>query len=168
MIRKQSGDIKDTYDLVLLPPISIKNCLPCSFEVMTSHDEDGVLKHENPVKENYLNEQSGTYHFEKEDQKHFHNMGYYGLHKDEIGFKFKVNGYMWTQVLLKKRQSTEQEDKLIKVRDIDGIVTELCLRIMHTKAGYQLIFYAYTVILNQSSIHLTYFFNTINKSVLAG
>jgi hypothetical protein len=42
------------------------------------------------------------------------------------------------------------------------------MKVMHSNAGYQLLIYAFTIILNHSGIHLTYFFNTINKSVLAG
>jgi hypothetical protein len=34
--RKQPGKMKNTFDFMLLPPLSIKNSLPCSFEIMKS------------------------------------------------------------------------------------------------------------------------------------
>jgi hypothetical protein len=153
VLRKLPGEIKETFDLVLLPPVSIKNCLPCTIEVNTHTKED---------------EDHHTYSFNKEDEKHFHNMSYQGSRKDEITFRLRVSGYVWSVIILKKSLAIEEEDRLTKIRDIDGNFIDICIRIMHTKAGYQLIIYAYTVILNHSGYNLTFFFNTLNKSVLAG
>ncbi len=34
-LRKQKGEIAKTFDIVMLPPVSIKNCLPCDLEIMS-------------------------------------------------------------------------------------------------------------------------------------
>lgn len=34
-LRKQKGEIAKTFDILMLPPVSIKNCLPCDLEIMS-------------------------------------------------------------------------------------------------------------------------------------
>lgn len=33
-MKKVVGDIKDSFDIVFLPPLTIKNALPCYLEIM--------------------------------------------------------------------------------------------------------------------------------------
>lgn len=123
VIRKLPGEIKDTFDLAFIPPVSIKNCLPCSIELM-SQLKDVQAEHHS------------VYKFEKEEEKHFHNIGYQGIHADEIAFRLRVCGYVWSNIILKKSLSSEEDDKVIKIRDADGNVIDICMRVMHLKAGY--------------------------------
>jgi hypothetical protein len=46
-LRKQKGEIGKTFDIVMLPPVSIKNCLPCELELMSAIGEgQGFLSEE--------------------------------------------------------------------------------------------------------------------------
>lgn len=83
-------------------------------------------------------------------------------------FRLRVSGFVWTLIHVKRLKGQDQEDKEIKVKDIDGNSVDIGMRIMHTKAGYQIIFYALTVLINSSGLQLQFFYNTIHKQILAG
>ena len=38
-IKKCNGEIKDSFDIVILPPLSLKNGLPCYLEIMGAESD---------------------------------------------------------------------------------------------------------------------------------
>lgn len=110
--------------------------------------------------------QSNSFSLEKEQENHFHIINYSA--KELLQIKFRVSGYVWSTVQIKKPKNIDQGDMEVPIKDIDGNSINIGLRIMHVKAGYQLIFYALTVLINSSSMQLTFFFNTLNRQIVAG
>lgn len=127
--------MKNTFDFMLLPPLSIKNSLPCSFEIMKSQTEgQGFVDFANEgtdVKSSGL-----IFSFDKEDEKHLHMFDLQGSHQDEIYIRYRVSGFVWGIAHIKRKANLgEIEDKDLKVKDIDGNVVAIGVRIQSSKAG---------------------------------
>jgi hypothetical protein len=93
------------------------------------------------------------------------------VNKDEIFLRFRVSGFIWgiSQFKRKNLGIYADEDIDIKIKDKDSTTNSIGVKLLQKKAGFQLIFYAHTVILNQSNILLGYHLNnSLNKQVIGG
>eukprot|EP00347_Sterkiella_histriomuscorum_P018285 403346093 len=155
-LTKKSGDIQESFDIVILPPISIKNALPTVIEVM------GVIKGKETKD---LDDQ--IFSFIKGEEKHFHIYTFQGDKGDELNLKVRMAGFNWAMLTIKKRDIF-LEDKEFTIRDLEGNNLQLQMRISSKSAGINLIFYASTVVINHSHNKFLLHYDTINKQIVAG
>ena len=69
------------------------------------------------------------FRFEKEDEKHFHIFDIKGQNQDELYLRFRISGFVWSIIQIKKKPSLEYEDKDIKIKDVDGYTVDICVRV---------------------------------------
>ena len=78
-----------------------------------------------------------------------------------------MQGFNWAQVSI-KRKDISSEDKDFVIRDEEGSSLNLSLRVNQNKAGYGLIIYAHTVVINHSYNKVRLHYDTLNKTIVAG
>lgn len=110
----------------MLPPVTIKNCLPCSLDIAKADkidfNEDGVET-----------EGFEVYNFGKQEEKHMHIFKYLEENsKDYIYLRFRINGYKWGIERFKRKQIGRdiEEDKDVKIKDKELVGSSICVRVM--------------------------------------
>ena len=106
-IKRQSGELNGTTDLVLLPSLTIKNCLPCSLEIkrMKQIPEDASLRR-------MENEEEDTqiYFVDKSEEKQFHTFKSNTDRPHEVQFQFRVDGFLWSDQIQLEYYRVEELD----------------------------------------------------------
>ncbi len=148
MLKKVPGKLRDSIDLLLLPPVIVKNGLPCSIDIRNEDHGD-----------------SQSHTLEKGEENHFHIFKYSQSQGGLIKLRFKVSGYDWAELVLEKKLTKksdqnagneEDTQKEVVLYDNDANSFKLSARISEKEAGFHVTFFAKTVLLNYSSFKLKF------------
>ncbi len=66
-VQKKGGEIKNSFDITILPPVAIRNALPCPMQIIHGHRGHSNAFHNDEI-----------YKFDKGEEKQFHNLGFLG------------------------------------------------------------------------------------------
>ena len=87
--------------MTLMPPVSIKNCLPAALEIMTSRGVgEGFIDFGSDCEVKIA---GSTLRFEKEEEKHLHIFEFRGPNRDELYIRFRIIGFAWSMIQIKKK-----------------------------------------------------------------
>jgi len=109
--KKQPGNLTGTTDLCLLPPIIIKNALPCFMQVMGKHEPRGEQSAgRNTAMRLSVDETQKEFTLEKSEEVHFHGFTYNPYNNTEFLLKFRADGFMWTDYVSFNFKQTDEID----------------------------------------------------------
>ena len=140
-IKRQPGELNGTTDLVLLPTIIIKNCLPCYLQIKrTKRHSD-----ENTAKLLEANEdETQIYNVDKSEEKQFYTFTSSG-NSTEVHFKFRVDGFIWSEQISLNFNRAEEIEVEIHDRHFDTL--KIGMRVQLQNAGYQVTFFAHACLM---------------------
>jgi hypothetical protein len=131
-------DVDICYNLCLLAPVIMRNCLPFNIDVrLPSSKQD--------------------FYIIKGEEAYFLT---YDL-IDPIEFKLKIDGFEYTNVKIDPA-NTSNEIKT-KILDFEGTNLTLFIKIERERAGFELILYSKVCIINYTGLNMEFF--TISKKI---
>lgn len=139
-IKIQSGELSGTSDIVLLPPIVIKNVLPAFMELQQQLTQQ-------QMKEMSLEEIQRNLLIHKSQEKAFYNIPVQSDSKSDkyyISLKIRVDGFeqlMWTSIILKEGEAFAERE--IDLKDSDNLTVTIGIKFKYLNAGFAMTFFAY-------------------------
>ena len=139
-IKRQKGELNGTTDLVLLPTLTIKNCLPCYLQIKRTK-----FRTDDTVKLMEANEETCIYNVDKSEEKQFHTFTNSTNSSTEVQFKFRVDGFIWSEQISLNYNRVEEVEVEIHDRNFDTL--KIGMRVQLQDAGYQVTFFAHACLM---------------------
>ena len=135
MSKSRDKDVNICFNLNLLCPIMLKNCLPFNIDAI-------------------IPGQKQTYYILKGEEAYFlsHDL------IEPFEMQIKMDGFQFSRVFVDP-QTRDTEHK-VRIRDIDGLNLSLFIKIQRERAGLELILYSKVSIMNLTGLRFDFFTST--------
>ena len=135
MSKSRDKDVNICYNLNLLCPIVLKNCLPFNIDV-------------------FVPGQKQTNYILKGEEAYFlsHDL------IEPFEMQLKMDGFMYSKVNIDPQ--TRDTEYKVKIKDLDGLNLTLFIRIQRERAGLELILYSKVSIINFTGLKFDFFTST--------
>jgi hypothetical protein len=130
IIKKEASDFLDAYDIVLRPPLLLKNCLPVPIHL--AYDEDS-------------NGNRGEFNLEKQEERHLVEFNL----RQQVMLRMTIQGFHETMIIIDSQTEKEQEIKAT-IYDKNGRDLDIYVAISNKVAGKKALFYVKSLLINHT------------------
>ena len=169
-IKRQSGELFGTTDLVFLPTLSVQNALPCDLKIKRGKR----FSNQEQLHQRLQNHKEEKTYFlvQKSEQKDFYVFEGTGDSKNEITMRVQVDGFLLSYKIRLNQRNVQ--DCNLEIQDRFDNKLTLGMRVQPNRAGYQVTIYAHAVVmletvrlLNNNSIRVYYEAESIRQQIQA-
>ncbi len=154
IVKKVKSPLDGVFDFVLLPPMIIKNCLPCRINLQIEEEfkDNTQSNHAEGIKPN-----SQIIELEKQEEKHIYDIINKTFTKNlllrlDLGSEFDTT--MLKMNLLQSKDSTFA----VKITDTKNRSFNLACKVETKQAGLKLIFYCENMLICRTEQKLSFFY----------